>query len=146
MWARDEYGAGSTSNGQSGPATTRISNEIAPIAARVVNIKALLRRVIPAGTRVKLRQAQRALIENFPRGYRAVGLVAQTPEFWEADGRYEFLRRAFRTATFNGISGDYVEFGRSLLKRATAIPRCPDLQRCRLDDISCLRSHVQERR
>jgi hypothetical protein len=67
--------------------------------------------MIPAGTRLKLRRAQKALIENFPRGYRAVGLVAQTPEFWEADGRYEFFRRAFRTATFNGISGDYVEFG-----------------------------------
>src|SRR6476646_8594834 len=74
-------------------------------------MKALLRRMIPAGTRLKLRRAQKALIENFPRGYRAVGLVAQTPEFWEADGRYEFFRRAFRTAAFNGISGDYVEFG-----------------------------------
>ena len=76
-----------------------------------VNMKALLKRVIPAGARLKLRQAQTGLIDYFPRGYRAVGLVAQTPEFWEGDGRYEFLRRAFRMATFNGISGDYVEFG-----------------------------------
>ena len=80
-------------------------------ARRRVNMKALLRRVIPASARQKLRRAQTALIESFPQGYRAVGLVAQTPEFWERDGRYEFLRRAFQMVTFNGISGDYVEFG-----------------------------------
>jgi len=58
-------------------------------------MKAVLRKIVPSSTRQNIREAARDFIERDP----------------EMDERRKFLWKAFKASDFNGIMGDYAEFG-----------------------------------
>lgn len=77
-------------------------------------IKSVLKKLIPAKMRTAMRRETNGFVERTPLAkslFRLKGIGSQNPRFLEGEERAQFLRKAFMAQSFNGIAGDYAEFG-----------------------------------
>jgi O-methyltransferase len=71
----------------------------------------ILKAIFPTGVRRKLRYSSQVWRTRLPVLERLAGVLWDDRFHFERTSRNEFLRRAFQMQTFNGIAGDYTEFG-----------------------------------